>query len=455
MDDLENYRATLLHYTKLCASWWWRHQMEKFSALLAFCAGNSPIPGEFPAQRPVTRNFDVFFDLRLNKRLSKLSWSWWSETPSSSLWPHRNDLTPLGELKQDLLSGNAQFGSKSAFFVPCDLEIWWMTLKNNRAPLLYYIKLCASFKSHMWFQTGVTVRKRLIRIQIDNFLSHMTLKFDGWPWKTIGHLFYVASSFMHHFIAMGEFKVNLQVENAQFGSKWAIYCPVWHWFFMRMTLRNNRAPLLCCFKLYASFHSYRWIKTKVKFQKRSIRVKIGDFLSHMTLKFDGWSWKTIGHLFYVASSFMHHFIAMSEFKVNLQVGNAQFGSKSAIYCPVWHWLLCGWPCETIGHLFYVASSFMHHFIAIGELKQKLYSGIAQFGSKLAIFFLSRVTLNIDWWPWKTIGHLFYATSSFVHHLVTIVEFNLELQFRNAQFGSKSTIFWASWTWNLNDDLERQ
>ena len=247
---------------------------------------------------------------------------------------------------------------------------------------------------------------------------------------------------MHHFIAMGEFKVNLQVGNAQFGSKSAIYCPVWHCFFMRMTLRNNRAPLLCCFKLYASFHSYRWIKTKVTFQKRSIRVKIGDFLSRLTLKFDGWPWKTIGHLFYVASSFMHHFIAMGESKVNLQVGNAQLGSKSAIYCPVWHWFLCGWPCETIGHLFYVASSFMHHFIAIGELKQKLHSGNAQFGSKLAIF-LSRVTLKIDWWPWITIGHLFYAPSSFVHHLVTIVEFNLELQSRNAQFGSKSTIFWAS------------
>ena len=46
---------------------WWRHQMETFSALLAICAGNSPVPGEFPAQRPVTRSFDVFFDLhRIN-----------------------------------------------------------------------------------------------------------------------------------------------------------------------------------------------------------------------------------------------------------------------------------------------------------------------------------------------------------------------------------------------------
>ena len=50
---------------------WWRHQMETFSASLVLCAGNSPVTGEFPSQRPVTRSFDVFFDLRLNKQLSK------------------------------------------------------------------------------------------------------------------------------------------------------------------------------------------------------------------------------------------------------------------------------------------------------------------------------------------------------------------------------------------------
>ena len=71
---------------------WWRHQMETFSALLAICAGNSPVPGEFPTQRPVTRSFDVFFDLRPNKRLSKQSWGWWFETLSHPLRRHRNDL---------------------------------------------------------------------------------------------------------------------------------------------------------------------------------------------------------------------------------------------------------------------------------------------------------------------------------------------------------------------------
>ena len=66
--------------------------METFSALLAICAGNSPVPGEFPAQRPVTRSFDVFFDLRLNKQLSKQLWGWWFETLSHLLWRHRNTL---------------------------------------------------------------------------------------------------------------------------------------------------------------------------------------------------------------------------------------------------------------------------------------------------------------------------------------------------------------------------
>ena len=61
---------------------WWRHQMKIFSASLAFCAGNSPVTGEFPAQMPVTRSCDVFFDLRLNKRLSKQSIRRWFGTPS-------------------------------------------------------------------------------------------------------------------------------------------------------------------------------------------------------------------------------------------------------------------------------------------------------------------------------------------------------------------------------------
>ena len=74
--------------TCLCS--WWRHQMETFSASQAICAGNSPVPGDFPPQRPVTRSFDVFFDLCLNKRLSKQSWGWWFEMLLCPLWRHCN-----------------------------------------------------------------------------------------------------------------------------------------------------------------------------------------------------------------------------------------------------------------------------------------------------------------------------------------------------------------------------
>ena len=82
--------------------------MEIFSALLPICAGNSLVPGEFPAQRPVTRGFDVFFDLRLNNRLSKQSWGLWFETLSRPLWRHCNRITavpilnPARQLENDI-----------------------------------------------------------------------------------------------------------------------------------------------------------------------------------------------------------------------------------------------------------------------------------------------------------------------------------------------------------------
>ena len=66
--------------------------METFSVLLAICVGNSAVTRVFPAQRPVTSSFDVFFDLHLNERLSKESWGWWFETPSRPLWHHSNAL---------------------------------------------------------------------------------------------------------------------------------------------------------------------------------------------------------------------------------------------------------------------------------------------------------------------------------------------------------------------------
>ena len=131
----------------------------------------------------------------------------------NSNWSYSPETPNLGQIRR--------------FLEPCDLEIWRMTLQNNRAPLLCYFKLCAAFGTHWWIQTGVTVRKRPIRVKFDDFWSHATLKFDGWPWKTIWHLFCATSSFVHHFIPIGEFKFELQSGNAQFGSKSTIFWAVW------------------------------------------------------------------------------------------------------------------------------------------------------------------------------------------------------------------------------------
>ena len=177
------------------------------------------------------------------------------------------------------------------FFVPCELEIWQMTLKNNRAPLLCSSKLCASFHSLLWNLNEVTGRKHQIWVKIGDFSSRVTLKLDRWPWKTIGRLIYAASSLGHHFIAICEFKMELQSGNAQFGTKLAIFfvpCDLEIW---RMALKNNRAHLLNYFKLCASFDSHLCIRNGVTVRKRQIWVKFGYLLSHVTLKFDGWPWK--------------------------------------------------------------------------------------------------------------------------------------------------------------------
>ena len=124
------------------------------------------------------------------------------------------------------------------FFEPCHLAIWRMTLKNNRASLLCYFTFCmdlSHWKFHLrasFRQAGVTVRKRPIWIKIDDFLSRVTLQFDAWPWKIIGHLFYATSSFVHHFVAISDFKLELQSGNAQFGSNSTIFRAVWPWNLM-------------------------------------------------------------------------------------------------------------------------------------------------------------------------------------------------------------------------------
>ena len=85
--------------------------------------------------------------------------------------------------------------------------------------------------------------------------TRVTLKFDGWPWKIIGHLLYTKSSVVHDFKSIRGFKQELQSRNAQFRSKSAIFDPMWHWNLMD-DLEKNRALLLCYVKLCASFQSH-------------------------------------------------------------------------------------------------------------------------------------------------------------------------------------------------------
>ena len=158
------------------------------------------------------------------------------------------------------------------------------------------------------------VRKRPIWVKIDDVLYRVILKFDGWPWKTIGHL--SVPSFVQYFIAIVEFKLELQSGNAQFGWNSTNFRAVWPWN-LTYDLDNNRASLLCYFKFYASFRSHRWIQAGLTVRKHPIWVKIDDIFSRVTLKFDLWPWKTIGHLFYATSSFVHHFVTIGVLKLEL------------------------------------------------------------------------------------------------------------------------------------------
>ena len=167
------------------------------------------------------------------------------------------------------------------FLEPCDLEIWRMTLKNNRAPLLCCFHLCAWFHCHMWIQTGVRVRKRLSWV-----LTSVTLTFDVWPWP------FAWTSLLTMVITPENFMMIRWWEHGEKG----------------VTDRRTDG------------------QTDGRTDRRT------DWTSHIA----AWSQlKTIGHLFNTTSSFVHHFIAIGESKLELQSGNTQCGSNSTIFRAVW------------------------------------------------------------------------------------------------------------------------
>ena len=159
----------------------------------------------------------------------------------------------------DRPSNLTQIGFRSSIFQ--SVCPWWMTLKNNKAHLLYHVKLCASFQSHGWIQTSVTVRECSIRVKIGDFVpcDHeilwMTLKNNRAPF-----LYY--AKFCASFQSHGWIQTGVTIRECPIRVKIGDFVPcnleIW-----RMTLKNNRAPLLCYFKLCASFHSHQWIQTGV------------------------------------------------------------------------------------------------------------------------------------------------------------------------------------------------
>ena len=158
-----------------------------------------------------------------------------------------------------------------------------------------------------------------------------------------------------------------------------------------MTFKNNRAPLLSIIKLYASFHCHMWIQTGVRVRKRLSWV-----LTSVTLTFDLWTWPFAWTLF----------LTMVITQNFMMIRWWEHGEKG---------------------------------VTDRRTDRRTENTICR----------------AAWSQLKTIGHLFYATSSFVQHFIAIGKLKLEFQSGNAQSRSNSTIFSTVWPWNLTDDLEKQ
>ena len=209
----------------------------------------------------------------------------------------------------------------------CDLENWWMSLKNNRTHPLSY------------------------------------------------------TSFVHHFKTIHEFKLELQSGNAQFRSKSAYFLPVWHWNLMDDLEKQDDTSFILHQAL--CIISKRCMNSNWSYSPETLNsVQKRRLLSRETLKFDRWPWKTIGHLFNIASSFVHHFIAIREFKLELQSGNVQFGAKSLFFWAVW-------PRKFEDDIEKQSLAYHHHmWIQTGVMVQKRLNWV-----------LTSVTLSFDLWLW--------------------------------------------------------
>ena len=146
--------------------------------------------------------------------------------------------SPLVNSNRGYSPETANLGKNRQFFEPCDLQIWRMTLKNNRAPLLAIL------------------------------------------------------SFVHHFVYSN---LSYKPETPNLGQirRFLELCYLEIW---QMTLKNNRAPLQCCFKLCASFRSHWLIQTGVTVRKHTIWVKFDVFFKMCDLEIWQMTLKTVAHL---------------------------------------------------------------------------------------------------------------------------------------------------------------
>ena len=150
-----------------------------------------------------------------------------------------------------------KFDPNHQFVSPCDHEIWWMTSKNNREHLLHFV---------------------------------------------------------YHLKSIGEFKLKLESGNTRFGSKLAIFCPVWPCNLMD-DLGKQQDTSSILHQAFCIISKPFVNSTRVTVRKRPIWVKIDVFVCPVWLWNLTWPWKTIRYLFYAASGFVHHFVAIGEIKL--------------------------------------------------------------------------------------------------------------------------------------------
>ena len=162
-----------------------------------------------------------------------------------------------------------------------------------------------------------------------------------------------------------------------------------------------------------------------------------------------WPWKTTRNVFYAPQN-CPFCSSLFGLKLGLSKNSQKLWSNELFFTGV-SFELDKWPWRTIGYLLYTPRSFVHHFIATCELKLELSSRNAEIVAKLAVF--GSRGLEIWRMTLKTVGHLFHVNRSFVHHFTAICEFwkwsYLPENLKSGQIG----YFWPAWYRNFADDLK--